>query len=190
MGRHSSDNQFPYYRSMVAWFLPWAIMAAIAIAAVWVAVDTLGRDDVPIAAVDPTPTPTPEPATSTVEVTPTVQPTVEPTRTKDPEPKKTDEPDEPPELITEGVTAQILNGTNTPEADDLMADRLSRLGFEVVSIEGASKTYVSTTVFWSFPSAEKAAKALAERFGWVAEPKPDNLSSTVDIHVVVGQDAA
>ncbi len=189
MGRHSSENQWPYYRSLVAWFLPWAIMATIAIAAVWVAVDTLAKDDVPVVAVDPTPTPSEEQVTPTVEATPTAEPSVEPTRTKDPEPKETKEPDEPPELITEGVTAQVLNGTNTPEADDLMADRLSKLGFEVVSIEGASRTYARTTVFWSFPSAERAAKALAERYDWLAEPKPDNLSSTVDIHVVVGQDS-
>jgi hypothetical protein len=29
---------------------------------------------------------------------------------------------------------------------------------------------------------------LAGRFGWVALPKPDNLSAEVSIHVVVGQD--
>ncbi|HEV3472033.1 MAG TPA: LytR C-terminal domain-containing protein, partial [Actinomycetota bacterium] len=70
------------------------------------------------------------------------------------------------------------------------ADRLSELGYEVVAIEGSSKQYPATTVFWSHPRAQDAAEALAERFGWLAQPKPANLSATVDIHVVVGSDEA
>jgi hypothetical protein len=45
-------------------------------------------------------------------------------------------------------------------------------------------------VFWSFPSAREAAERLAARFGWLAQEKPSNLSSQVDIHVVVGSDEA
>ena len=69
-----------------------------------------------------------------------------------------------------------------------MADRLAGLGFVIEAVEGSSKTYPATTVFWSYPEAEDAARALAERFGWVAEAKPANLSETVAIHVVVGED--
>lgn len=183
MGRHSSDNQWPFYRSVVGWLLPWAIMAAIAITAVWVAVDTLGKDDVPVAAPSPTPT------VEVTEAAPTEVPSPVPTakETKEPEPEETEAP-ERPELITAGISVQVLNGTNAPEGDDLMADRLSRHGYEIIAVGGANKTYVRTTVFWSFPEAEKAARALADRFGWVADKKPDNLSSTVDLHVVVGQD--
>lgn len=188
MGRHSSDNQWPYYWSVAGWLLPWAIMASIAIAAVWVAVDTLGKDDASPIAAPSTPTPAPE----TTEPAPSVEPSSpEPTveETPEPEPEKTEEPDKS-DLITSGISVQVLNGTNSEEADDLMADRLSRHGFEIVAVGGANKTYVKTTVFWSFPEAEKAARALAARFGWVAEPKPGNLSSTVDLHVVVGLDEA
>jgi hypothetical protein len=69
-----------------------------------------------------------------------------------------------------------------------MADRLSSLGFEVVAVEGSSRQYPETTVFWSFPAAQEAAERLAGKYGWVAAAKPANLSSTVDLHVVVGSD--
>jgi hypothetical protein len=82
----------------------------------------------------------------------------------------------------------VLNGTSAADADDRMADRLAKLGYEVVAVESASKLYERTTVYWAVPSAQKAAEALAEHFGWVSAPKPDNLSTQVSLHVVVGAD--
>jgi hypothetical protein len=93
-------------------------------------------------------------------------------------------------LITEGISVQILNASGTAGAEEAMSDRLERLGFDVAAVAPASTEYPETTVFWSFEESKPAARALANRFGWVAEPKPDNLSATVDIHVVVGEDEA
>ena len=69
-----------------------------------------------------------------------------------------------------------------------MAARLSGLGFAIVTIETSSKKYKTTTVYWSFPRARKAAEALAQRFGWEVDEKPGNLADTVSFHVVVGRD--
>jgi hypothetical protein len=91
-------------------------------------------------------------------------------------------------LITEGITIQVLNGTADPEAGTAMADELTKLGFQVVTVESTSKPYTETTVYWSVPDATKAAEALADKREWVADEKPANLADTVSLHVVVGRD--
>jgi hypothetical protein len=187
MGKHSSPEQGPFYRSFVAWLFPWILIGAAVLATVYVAVDVVGKDDTKItSAAKPTRTPPSEETTAPVETE-----TPEPVESETPEPDETDEPagggsDKP--LITEDITVQVLNGTASTEADDRMADRLSSLGYEVVAVQGSSKQYSETTVFWSFPGAQEAAERLAAKFGWVAALKPSNLSSTVDIHLVVGAD--
>ena len=219
MGRHSSDAQFRFYRSVVGWLLPWALVAAVAATALWIAVDALvpGELDArPPAGAVATSSPSPTPVTK-ASPPPTPSPSPSPTKTpgdgtkegkkegkKDggKQSKKNNggkgdggggnqpggpQPTEPPELITEGITVQVLNGTTDATADDLMADRLARLGFDVISID-ASTSYAETTVFWSYAAAESAAQALGARFGWHVAPKPDNLSSQVALHVVVGTD--
>lgn len=190
MGKHSAPQQAPFYRSIVVWLLPWVLIAAVVVVAVWIAIDAVGRDDeklvpaardtrTPVIVVSESPQQTPEQ-------------TPEPVETKRPKPKKTKEPkpdrSDEQELITEDITVQVLNATADHGADDRMADRLSSLGYEVVSIQGSSKEYSATTVFWSFPEAREAAERLAARFGWRSGPKPSNLSSTADLHVIVGND--
>ena len=184
MGRHSSPAQGPFYRSIIIWALPWLMIASVVLVAVIIAIDAVGGDDLDaLPAAQQTRSVEPEPTEATT-------PSSEPVKTPEPEttPKKEPKDDEVA-LITD-VTVQVLNGTGVSDADDRMADRLSELGYEVVAIEGSSKQYSATTVFWSHPGAQDAAEALAERFGWLAQPKPDNLSATVDLHVVVGSDEA
>ena len=189
MGRHSSPEQWPFYRSVVAWFLPWVLIAAVAGTAVFIAIDALGQGDLdtpsPLAQASSEPTTTttlPEPSPTPVEVT---TPDPSPSPSKKPEPEETK-----PELITQGVTAQVLNATSDAGAGATMADRLAKLGYQVVAVDTASTNYDETTVFWSTNEGRPAAEALAEKFGWASGPKPDNLSSTVTIHVVVGRDEA
>jgi hypothetical protein len=107
--------------------------------------------------------------------------------------EQTEEDDEPRRdrsvhLITEGVSVQVLNGTNDPAAGEAMAERLTRLGYQVVTVESTSKPYKETTVYWSFPDAERAGRALGTRFRWASDLKPGNLADTVSLHVVVGRD--
>ena len=188
MGKHSSPEQGPFYRSFVAWLFPWILIGLFVLAAVWVAVDVVGKDDTKITPTARSDSQTPLDESPEPPVSESPDPVA--SETPEPEPEETapaDDGNDKP-LITDDVTVQVLNGTGSTEADDRMADRLSSLGYDVVAVQGSSKQYPQTTVFWSFPGAQDAAERLAERFGWVAAQKPSNLSSTVDLHVVVGAD--
>lgn len=189
MGRHSSSSQFHYYRSVFGWFLPWLLVAAVVGVGVWVAVDVLGGTEIeepPSSAAVATASPSATPEDEASET-----PTPTETESADPEKKKKKKKDDsgPPELITEGITVQVLNATTgNPDADDQMADKLAEVGYEVIALGGANRVYQRTTVLWSFAEAREAAERLAQRFGWDSGPKPSNLSTQVDLHVVVGED--
>ena len=183
MGRHSSPRQWRYYLSILKYALPWILVAVVGISAVWAGVGALGNDEL-----DPSKGPTVSKAEApksrsepTAEATP-----VEPEESPE-EPKEEPEEEEVP-LITDGITVQVLNGTNVSGADQTMADRLEELGYQVINVVPASITYEETTVLWSYAESEEAAARLAERYGWQVKPKPDNLSTQVALHVVVGTD--
>ncbi|MEA2451912.1 MAG: hypothetical protein QOG04_622 [Actinomycetota bacterium] len=185
MGKHSSPEQGPFYRSFIAWLFPWILIGCFVLAAVWVAIDVVGKDDtkVPVAKSSNTPRQEPSEPVESETPAPVVSETPAPDESESPDTSGSEKP-----LITEDITVQVLNGTASTEADDHMADRLSSLGYDVVAVQGSSKQYAETTVYWSFPGAQEAAERLAAKFGWVAAAKPSNLSSTVDMHVVVGAD--
>lgn len=167
----------------MGWAGVWVTIAVITGIGVWLIVKTIGGPEVE-------PLPINDTQETAAEPEPTKGSTDDPVvvATDQPEPEETNEPEGSTELITEGVTVQVLNGTLQPEAGQSMADRLSELGFAVVTVEESSQAYNVTTVFWSTEGSRAAAEALAERFDWVSEPKPENLSSEVSIHVVVGAD--
>jgi hypothetical protein len=186
MGRHSSADQRHFYRSFAGWVMLWAVIAVVAGVAVWFIVGALGATDVqrPIAAGrGKAERPVPAPTVSGVRIAATPE-TPQPA----PTPMETEAPPEDVELITKGISVQVLNGTSDPSAARTMADELSGLGFTIIAVEDSSQPYAQTTVFWSTDASQDAAVALAESNGWVAEPKPANLADTVSIHVVVGAD--
>ena len=193
MGRHSKGDQGPFYRSLLGWFLPWILIALVVVVAVWFLVKAIGGDEVAPTAADSSPTPTAEASPSPTQTEEIVVASPKPTASKrakpksKPKPTKTEAPQEVA-LITEGMNVQVLNGTGDTLADDALADRLAALGFRIEAIDDSSKAYSQTTVFWSYAEAQKAAEALAERMGWLAQPKPENLSASVALHVVVGED--
>lgn len=181
MGRHSSPSPWAFYRSLVAWMLPWIFVAVAVATGIWFSVNALGNDDIdPSSSTAQAPDPTRSPTPQAAETTPPrrASPTAEP----EPSPSPT------AALITEGITVQVLNATADESADDRMADELADLGFEVISVVGAAVPYEETTVFWSGDEWVDAAQALASRYGWETGLKPDNLSPTVSLHVVVGDD--
>jgi LytR cell envelope-related transcriptional attenuator len=217
MGRHSSDRQLRFYRSVAGWFLPWALVAAVAVTAMWIAVDAIGQEDLdarpPAGAAggdEPSPSPSPTPSHS-------ARPTPSPGGgggddngppggggggntgagegnggnggTGGNGGNGEQPPDRPPPLIADGVSVQVLNGTSSATAAEAMATRLQDLGFTIEVVAGATP-YDQTTVFWSSDGGAPAARRLARRFGWIAGPKPANLSADVDLHVVVGADEA
>ena len=188
MGKHSSAEQSPFVRSLLGWLLPWMLVAVVAGIALFVAIDAISSGpleaDPPLRSEEPLP-----------EDTPTERPTPEssPTPERSPKPEE-NEPEESPspaperDLITEGITVQVLNATASSGAGRAAASRLESLGFEVVVVGEAATTYARTTVFWSSSGSRDAGQRLARRFGWVSAPKPGNLSSSVSLHVVVGAD--
>lgn len=182
MGRHSAGNQWAFYRSVTRWVLPWALIAALIAAGLWFAV---GREPGPVTA-EPSSVASPTSDGS-------ASPTSSPSPASSPSPSGGTEEDEggtPRPLITDDVTVQVLDSIGSAGAQNRMVDRLTALGFAVPFVAEASTTYENTTVFWSYPGAEPAAKRLAARFGWKASLRPGNLSSGVTIHVVVGHDEA
>ena len=182
MGRHSSPRQWRYYLSILKYALPWIFVAVVGVSAVWAGVGALGDDELdpskgPVVSESEDPKPRAEP---TVRATP-----VEPEETPE---EFAEEPEDEVALITEGMTVQVLNGTTVGGVDQAMADRLEGLGFQVVNVVPAAIDYAETTVLWSYAESEDAAARLAERFGWEVKPKPDNLSTQVALHIVVGAD--
>jgi cytoskeletal protein RodZ len=189
VGRRSSPNQWPFYRSVFSWFVPWALVAVIVGIGVWVAVDALSggaKNSKSSAALVAGSSSSPSKAQAS-KASPTEAPS--PQATSSPKTKPKPKPKSKPSLITGGVTIQVLNGTSAPSAAQQTAVRLARLGFKVVAVSSSVTDYTHTTVFWANPGARPAAKALAAHFGWVAAPKPANLSPQVSVHVVVGADA-
>lgn len=189
MGRHSSADQGHFYRSFAGWVMLWAVIAVVAGIAVWFIVGALGATDMqrPVAAErnEGDKEVAPAPTVSGVRIVATPE-----TPMPAPTPSETEEAPKDVDLITEGISVQVLNGTADPAAARTMADELSGLGFTIIAVEDSSQLYPQTTVFWSTTASQDAAVALAERNGWVAEPKPVNLADTVSIHVVVGADEA
>ena len=184
MGRHSSPRQWRYYLSILRYILPWILVAVVGVSAVWAGVGVLGDDEL-----DPSKGPVAkksEPEEPRSEPTPKATP-VDPEKTPNDKPTEEPEEEEVP-LITEGMTVQVLNGTNVSGVDQTMADRLEGLGYQVINVVPAAITYEETTVLWSYAESEEAAARLAERFGWQVKPKPDNLSTQVALHIVVGVD--
>ncbi len=182
MGRHSSPSQGHFYRSVAAWLLPWLALAGVLGVVVWLGVRSLGQDELETA-----PPASSSPATVRERARPSPAPAVP--RAKSAAGDKL-RASRRPKLITAGVSVQVLNGTVVTDANDRLAQRLEDLGYEVVNLDGANRAFAETVVFWSSPSARRAARALAAHFGWAHGPKPDNLSSSVDLHVVVGADEA
>lgn len=164
----------------------------VALGAVWIAVDALGNEAQPESAA-----PSDDNAPAVVDATPSekggggTDETPEPTETPEPEatetPKPEKEKEDKPELITDGISVQVLNGTSDEGLDDHWADKLEGLGFKIEAVNPYHST-PETVVYWSTDEAQEAAEALADRFGWPAEPKLEELSDQVSIHVYLGKD--
>lgn len=193
MGQHSSAEQGPFYRSVVIWFLPWVVVAAIILFALWLiiksfaggpgATSSTGHDSSRPGGGGVALTPSPKKSAPAASSTPSPSPSPKKPVKPKPSPKPT-----PVKLITSGITVQVLNPTSSATASQAMADRLAQLGYDVISVQPALGHYPRTTVYWATGRYRKAAEALAAKFGWRSGPKPANLSDAVSIHVVIGAD--
>lgn len=193
-GRHSANDQISFYRSAFLWFLPWTVLAVVALGAVWIAIDALGNDAAPRTSESKDGKDSSgggAPGGSAGDPSRNPESAEEPGSTKD---RKKDEKDKNPgaggedvELVTDGVSLQVLNGTDRPDLDDAWAKKLESLGFEIAAVNPYTSTK-ETIVYWSNEDVREAAELLGERFGWSAQTKPEELSAEVDVHVFLGAD--
>ena len=184
-GRHSAGNQLAFYRSAVLWFLPWFLASVVALAALWIAIDALGNEG------PQTSEPPGKAAAAMEDPDPTSTPSATPETPTDttPSPTPEDEKEEKDrELITDGITVQVLDGSSGGTAADDLVDKLEKWGFEIYVVNPYIERKKSL-VLWSSEETKDAAQALADHLGWPAEPKPQDLSGEVSIHVLVGRDA-
>lgn len=170
---------------------PWVVrlvgLAVVMAVAFWVVGEMRGDGDEAPTAAAPTPTatataggpdgPTTPPATAT--------PTPDQGATGSPSPTAPGDAS----IAPGEVSVQVLDaaGDDGSAAADV-AVRLREAGYSVVAENQAIRNYEQTTVFYTEGSQSKA-RQVADQFGYpVVEPKLDNLSDTVDLHVVVGAD--
>lgn len=105
------------------------------------------------------------------------------------------EEEDPASQVDPGeISIQVLDavGRDGGAAARATADELRSAGYNVVVINGASRSYSSTTVFWS-EGQGPGGRAVAATLGASEArrtPAEVRLSDSVDVHVVVGSDRA
>jgi hypothetical protein len=92
----------------------------------------------------------------------------------------------------EGVTVQVLNGTNEDGLAAATAQNLEQLGVKISGVGNAARTYPITTLFFRPSDSQPIAEALAaaEFPGAKLEPATNNLEPDVQVTVVLGTDYA
>jgi hypothetical protein len=139
---------------------------------------------------EPEPTPSPdeteEPATDEPEDDASDEAAEEPEEA--PEDDEAEEPDAP--AIPPGdISVQVLDGYKTDggTAARGVASSLREAGYRVVA-ENQALTYDRTAVLWTAGNEAAARQVAAEIGAAEVREQPGNLSSAVDVHVVVGAD--
>lgn len=118
----------------------------------------------------------------------TPSPSPQPDVGSEPPATETEEPS--PRFSPSEISIQVLDaaadggGRAEAAASQLRAD-----GYDVVAVNRAVREYTTSTLMYS-PGHEAEARQLARAYPefTTVEPKPDNLSDSVDVHVVIGSD--
>jgi hypothetical protein len=134
-----------------------------------------------------------EPATDEVTADEAVtEDAADPEPEPEPEPEATQETQPPAGTIPPGdVSIQVLDGYKADggTAARSLAHDLREAGYRVIA-ENQALSYERTTVLWTAGN-EAAARQVAREIGAAeVREQPGNLSSAVDVHVVVGADRA
>ena len=130
---------------------------------------------------------TPTAPASSGDGTPSPSPTDSGTPTDAEPPTEDAAPIPPGDISIQVLDAVRIDGST---AADEIADQLEADGYDVVVVNDASKVYDVTTVFYT-AGFEDSARQVAAAYGFAkVEEKPDNLSDTVRVHLVVGRDRA
>lgn len=188
MARHSPPGDRSFVLS-VARHLAGAVALVIGVAAAFWGIGQVRLQEPPgdgpvIGTAAPPETPGP---TTTLTAPPATVPS--PTAPVSPEPAGT-QPPASPSLEPSSITLQVLDAVldDDGRATSDLVRRLREAGYNVVAQHTAVRQYEVTTVFHT-PGFEQAARQVAATFGFQrVEVKPDNLSDTVQVHVIVGAD--
>lgn len=192
-GKHTPHGDRSFAVSVLVHLAAGVALVAAVAGAFWGIGQVRGPEDGPViigAPDDESPTPdgasSPPPETAPVETPPPA-----------PDPAETDEPDEveaeptPTDTIAPGdVSVQVLDATGDGgERMRAAVEVLRGDGWRIVATNRASRYYERSTVFYS-PGHEEAARALAERYPQfrIVKEKPESLTSSVAVHVVIGGD--
>jgi outer membrane biosynthesis protein TonB len=148
---------------------------------------------------EPEPEPQPdEPADPEPEPEPDPEPEPEPTEDEpegdepeasEPEEEPEPEPDEPDRIDPGTITVQVLDGFQADggAAAAAVASELRTAGYQVVA-ENPALRYDVTTVLWTAGAEAQAQQVAAEIGAAEVREQPGNLSSQVQVHVVIGSD--
>lgn len=155
----------------------------------------LGGDEPADAVAAPTSSPTVPATEPTGTQPPATQPATEPPPTSPTEvgtaSEQPTEPSSPADAMDpSAITVQVLDGVLDDEgvAATDVSEQLRDQGYDVVATNRARQPYDSTTVFFS-PGYEAQARQVAQAIGAsVVQEQPGNLSTAVQVHVVVADD--
>lgn len=180
MGRHSLEDDRVFLRSLVFFVLKWVgvfALPALAVWGIWRLVTQPEDGGTVVAGVATTPSPkeTPEAGPIVSSPAPTPSPEESPTRA------------EATSLPQRSGRLQVLNGS-APGKGQKAADRLRAAGYEIVVVQNASRRYERTTVFFQEGSRQLAQEVAAFLPAEVVDPAPSNLSRSIPVTVVIGDD--
>jgi hypothetical protein len=197
-GRHSPPGDRSFVVSLLSHLAAGIALVAAVAAAFWGLGQVQSPGDPVIEETAASPTEdAPEESGETADPTPEAEETEEAEAEEEatPEPVADDgdgaaEEDEAEQAVDPStISLQILDaagdgGTRASHAGEILrAD-----GYRIVAERRAVRGYERTTVFHS-QGHEAAARQIADDHGYtVVEPNPGNLSGSVNVHVVVGED--
>lgn len=141
---------------------------------------------------DPTAPGTAAPSTDTPATDTPTDASPEPGLTEQtPTPSETSTTEAPP--ADTSVTVQVLNGSDDAADHDAVVGCLESAGYgSLITSNRARTTYSTTTVFYTAGEGNQAAaEGVARTLGIASvEEQPGNLSESVPVHVVTGQDGS
>jgi hypothetical protein len=181
-GRHEPGSRSGFYISVTTAVLRAGLVIAAVVLGVFVLTRAFpegGTEAQTRAPAAPTSSPTAMTTPPPVTASPTTSPGV-----------AAESPAAPVSL--DGVTVQVLNGTNEDGLAAATAQDLEQLGVKILGVGNAARTYPITTLFFRPSDSQPIADALAQaKFaGAKLEPASNNLEPDVQVTVVLGEDFA
>lgn len=96
-----------------------------------------------------------------------------------------------PAIDPASITIQVLNGSDDAADHDAVVGCLEAAGYtDLITSNRARTTYAQTVVFYTAGGEDEAAQAASTLGVAGAEEQPGNLSESVPVHIVTGQDGS